>query len=645
MYTGNASEVSIGESIAECNHSYTSVEIPASCTENGVYKYTCTSCGDTYSETIEALGHNYIGVKTDATCITAGYTTYTCSRCGDSYVENADSWSEWSTEYPTGIPENLIEQKTQYSTLEKEYTTSTSDSLDGWISCGTTYGDWGAVQTTTSKPTESDTLRITNTVQTGWGYHHWCNYYYNGGNNWNVDSIEYGSPCYWHDYISSFELPAVSFPDKGGQQAYGGTGSGASPCVYNFYVWFRNPDADVYTYSYQTRSEYNQFYRWAEGWSEWSDDEAASSEDCKVKTQTVYRYYVGELSEHNYSDANGFCTVCGAADPDYSTVTVPTITASTISLSFEDEILLNVYFTATDAADVVSYGLLTFSEKVDNPTYDTAIASTLGWHESNGYLGVTTPGIAAKNMGDKIYFAVYAVLYDGSYAYSKCYSYAPTTYAYSMLSKSTTTDGMKSLIVAMLNYGAAAQEYFGYNTEKLVNASLTDEQKALVVDYNADMLNALTYCDAAKKGDLFGNGNTGFNTRTPSVNFEGAFSVNFYFANPKATVGSDVTFYVWDKATYNSVDTLLPTNATATSKCTFDGTYYAGIVEGIAAKEVDETFYCAAVFTGEDGNTYVSGVIAYSLGYYLENQATGTKMPEFAQATGVYAYYAKTLFN
>ena len=64
-----------------------------------------------------------------------------------------------------------------------------------------------------------------------------------------------------------------------------------------------------------------------------------------------------------------------------------------------------------------------------------------------------------------------------------------------------------------------------------------------------------------------------------------------------------MTFYVWDKATYESVDTLLPSNAIATSKCTFDGTYYMGVVEGIADKQVDETFYCAAVFTGTDGNT------------------------------------------
>ena len=285
-----------------CNHNYTSADTPASCTQDGLREYTCSSCGDTYSEPIGALGHNYVGVKTDATCDTAGYTTYTCSRCSDSYVEPADGWSEWSTEYPTAVPENLIQQKTQYSILEKEHTTSASNTLDGWTSCGTTYSDWGTVQTTTTKPTESDTLQITSTVQTGWGYYHWCNNYNDSG-SWGVDSIDCAGASYYHSYVSGTALPQIAFADQGGQAAYGGTGSGAAACAYNFYVWFRNTGADVYTYSYQTRSEVNQFYKWSDEWSDWSDEEVAGNEDCQVKTQTVYRYYIGELADHNYNYA------------------------------------------------------------------------------------------------------------------------------------------------------------------------------------------------------------------------------------------------------------------------------------------------------------------------------------------------------
>ena len=349
-----------------------------------------------------------------------------------------------------------------------------------------------------------------------------------------------------------------------------------------------------------------------------------------------------EIAAKGHSFDDGLCTLCGATDPDY---VAPSISASDVSLSFEDEIHINVYFTPVNLDDAVNYGILIFSQMVEKPNHDQAIGVSEGYVMNNDYFGVTSPGIPAKKMGDVVYFSVYAELSDGSYVYSKTYYYAPTTYAYNMLGKSDTSDEMKSLVVAMLNYGAAAQIYFDYNADQLVNADLTDDQKALVSDYNADMLNGLTYCDAAKKGILFGTGNTAFAKRTPSVNFEGAFSVNFYFGEPKAVIGSDVIFYVWDAATYNSVETLLPENAIASSVCTYDGSLYTGVVKGIAAKEVDETFYCAAVYTGTDGNTYVSGVIAYSLGYYLTNQASGTAMPEFAKATGVYAYYAKQAFG
>lgn len=374
-----------------------------------------------------------------------------------------------------------------------------------------------------------------------------------------------------------------------------------------------------------------------------------SSPSCTEPGYTTYtcnecgdQYTGNEVPAIGHSYAGGTCILCGGADPDY---VAPAITAKNISLSFEDEILLNVYFVTAGLGEVADYGLLTFSEQVSNPSHLNAISDTPGFYTSGNYLGVTTPGIPAKKLGDKLYFAVYAKLSDGSYIYSKTYYYSPSAYAYSMLSKSDTTQEMKNLIVAMLNYGAAAQAYFNYNLENPINASLTTEQKAYVAEYSDDMLDSLTYCDASKKGELFANGNTAFTNRTPSVNFEGAFSVNFYFGSPKAEVGSEVIFYVWDQATYEAVDTLLPDNAIAKSTCTSDGTFYAAVVEGIAAKDVDETFYCAAIFSGTDGKTYVSGVIAYSLGYYLENQANGTAMPDFAKTTAVYAYYAKALFH
>ena len=209
-------------------------------------------------------------------------TTYTWGSYGN--------WSNWSTSAVSASDSRQIETKIQYSYRDKETTTSSNSSLSGWTLYDTTYGAWGNAQTTTTKPTESDTLRITATTQTGWGYYHYCNYYYNGGSNWNVDSIQHGNPSYWHGYTSSIALPAVSFSDQGGQQAYGGTGSGAHHCDYNFYIWFRNPGADTYTYTYETRTKTNHFYKWSDKWSSWSDTAVSGSANRDVKTQTLYRY-------------------------------------------------------------------------------------------------------------------------------------------------------------------------------------------------------------------------------------------------------------------------------------------------------------------------------------------------------------------
>ena len=310
-------------------HIYTErVTKEATCSQDGIKTYTCESCSNAYTEKIQATGHNYIAEVIGATCTTVGQTVYTCSRCNDSYEDTSAGWSEWFTDYPQNVPENLIEQKIQYSSRKKEYTTSTSETLEGWTNAGTTYGDWETVQTTTEKPEEIDTLRITNTQQTGWAYYHNISYY-DGG--WYIDSNVYGDLSQQHYYISSYELPAYSFQDQGNQQGYGGGSAGVPhqcgtwcdngagggfTCGYT--VWFRNPSADVYTYTYQTREIINQFYKWSDEWSEWSDEEIVNGEDVQVKTQRVYRYYTGKVGGHEYSEWEQVdethhkhtCTVC-----------------------------------------------------------------------------------------------------------------------------------------------------------------------------------------------------------------------------------------------------------------------------------------------------------------------------------------------
>ena len=63
---------------------------------------------------------------------------------------------------------------------------------------------------------------------------------------------------------------------------------------------------------------------------------------------------------------------------------------------------------------------------------------------------------------------------------SESFTYTVKDYAdYIMSHTEDYSEDVISLVQAMLNYGAASQEYFEYNTDALANSSLTDEQKQL----------------------------------------------------------------------------------------------------------------------------------------------------------------------
>lgn len=640
-----------------CNHNYISVEVPASCETTGTREYTCSSCGDTYSETIEALGHNYAATKTDATCTTAGYTTYTCIRCNDSYVETSDGWSEWSAEYPTGVPESLIEQKTQYSTLEKEYTTSTSDILDGWTNCGITYSNWGPVQTTTTKPTESSTLRITDTAQTGWGYYHWCNYYYNGGNNWNIDSVQYGGPCYWHGYTSDFELPGIYFQDQGGQQAYGGIGTGASPCPYNFYIWFRDTGADVYTYSYQTRSEVKQFYKWSDKWSDWVDTEVTGNEDRQVKTQILYRYHINGLADHNYSyavtiaptsDITGILTgTCGAC-ADTTTVTLPKLNTVDYTYSVIKEPSCTEPGTGRYTWNVTTYGyfyfdinktLLKFAgaslslqhNLAINYKVDKVLFENVGYSDpyvvfelngvetrvsdytiSDDKYVFTFRNIAPNQMNDTIRATLYAT-YDGTVYASETREYSVSQYCYSMLDscKDDKYAKLRTLLVDLLYYGAASQTYTDYKADTLVNASLTEEQMQWGTSTNPTLTSVLdtTYITVAEPSARW---------KGAGLNLQESVSIRLKFT-AESVEGLTVRIESDDRIWTISSDKFLEE----------DGVYYVYFT-GLDAGQMRQSVY----LTIYNGETPVSNTACYSIESYAAEKQNSTveNLPELVRA-------------
>ena len=356
-----------------------------------------------------------------------------------------------------------------------------------------------------------------------------------------------------------------------------------------------------------------------------------------VQTQSI------ATTDHSYVD--GTCTNCGAADPDAPSVIVPTLNLDHPSLSFEGEIMYNLYFTADDLTSVVEMGLISFNEKLESGTIENADNIYPGYITAGSLYMGQSEGVPARYLGDAVYFKAYAKLSDGSYVYSGMAGYNAAVYAKSIL-KNSTNDYMKRLVVAMINYGAEAQAYFcGKEGVEFtpMNNFLTEEQQAMINAYDASMVADLISVDSSKIG-MFTYNTGDFTKRSNSVSFDGAFAINYYFT-AKGTPDNGMKFYYWNTADYLAADVLTPENATGSmDMVTGGGNQYWGQISGIAAKEVDHTYFVAGVYE-LDGVTYTTGILAYSLGKYCAKLAAGTTDQQaLSAATAVYGYYAKEYF-
>jgi hypothetical protein len=108
----------------------------------------------------------------------------------------------------------------------------------------------------------------------------------------------------------------------------------------------------------------------------------------------------------------------------------------------------------------------------------------------------------------------------------------------------------------------------------------------------------------------------------------------------------DITLYYWNAASYNKAGVLTAANATGSLKMSGSGTgEYRADITGIAAKSLSDAVYVAAVYEN-NGTTWTSGVLGYSIGAYCASQASkGGDVAALAKATAVYGYHAKQYFG
>lgn len=150
-----------------------------------------------------------------------------------------------------------------------------------------------------------------------------------------------------------------------------------------------------------------------------------------------------------------------------------TLKISTVSLSLESSITMNFKVLKTDLAD--------FEDPYVVFTCEGDELTVTEYKEQGEYYVFSYPGISPQLMNDEVNAVLYATYSnDGEVYNSPAKVMSVREYAYTLLERYSSADHaeLRTLLVDLLNYGAAAQIYVGYQTDELVNSDLTDEQRS-----------------------------------------------------------------------------------------------------------------------------------------------------------------------
>ena len=675
------------EIIEPIGHKYSELAVEGSCTELPHTLYTCDDCGDSYIVYAEEIMSDWQA---------------------DKPLDIDDALIESKTQYryrDMEIISSTEEAPDGYTFLDETWEVSDTKQIDyvqtwpdGFDTGHALYSEYGR-EILTDAENDKEKLTVDSDTVTGYLYYHWCyrNSYYS-------KSKKEGNYNIFHAYYSTTE-PGTYRVDTS-DWSYCTSDSGCSNTEWYFVAEVHTQSSTLY-HKLKRYSRWTEFSNWSDTEVTATEDRQvetrtvyryaqANSASHSYETERTEATctedglitYLCSLCGHSYEEsipASGHsyeserteatctedglisyhCSLCGHSyeesipAPGHSYVdktcqhcgmvleTVkPIIIPRYPTISFEDEIVLNVYFTVENQGSISmsDMGLITWTAPQNDGNIANANSISCGatLDHDNGFLAVQSQGIPAKNLGDSIYFKIYIKLADGSYVYSNQLNYSPKAYANSILTGTSYSAKMKSLAVAMLNYGAAAQTYFNYKPYDLMNADLDPQYQALVSEYSADMVASVTRVDSTKLGS-FASTATGFSKRYPTISFEGAFSINYYFT-PNKVVDGDITLYFWNQSDYEAAEQLEVENATSAQIMTGESEFWAAVTN-IAAKEIDRTVFVCAVYTDINGVTHCSGVLNYSIGAYCVSQAAGTlQIAPFAAATAVYGYYAKNYF-
>lgn len=168
--------------------------------------------------------------------------------------------------------------------------------------------------------------------------------------------------------------------------------------------------------------------------------------------------------------------------PEESSVNLENFKIKTVSLSLESSITMNYKVLKTAVAD--------FENPYIEFTRNDKTTTVTDYTEQGDYYVFSYRDVAPQAMNDNVQAVLYATYKDVLYN-SEPVDYSVSAYAYAMLEKCNSNQyaRLRTLLVDLLNYGAAAQVYQNYKIDNLVNANLTDTQKSWASSQELNLTN------------------------------------------------------------------------------------------------------------------------------------------------------------
>ena len=279
------------------------------------------------------------------------------------------------------------------------------------------------------------------------------------------------------------------------------------------------------------------------------------------------------------------------------------------SLSLAGTILINYYI---EFPEDVKDGRVEFDLVDDSGKTKSKVAATL---KDASKETITSGGkqyeyykysvsLTAKQMADKVLAKAYATTADGKEVATRKFYYSVEKYVSNKMKNTATKDSLKNVLASMVSYGAAAQNYFAYNTQHLADKLLYDT--TIVTEENKKKLDSTLEGYQKTKEQMQQYIRTITEVENPKTRIAGIAldlksTVSIRVIVPKDTTSAD------NKIAYTVGD---GTAVKYLKLQNYDATYYYADITGIVAKNLDDMYH---IYVCDASGNQISNIVNYGV--------------------------------